>query len=165
MSQKMKIYIVAVIVVVAGISALTLSRKDDSSDNNTSSSVTGSLSKPQEKEAASSDDIPMNFVATPQTSEHHVSNTPAHAAILKTSPEKVSIGFDIAINDISTISLTNRNTGADVSAGEVTISDDKKTIEKALVGNLGDGQYSVLYSACSTSGACEMGSFQFGIKK
>jgi len=165
MNPNMKKYIVAVIIVLAGVSAFTFLRKDESSDNKESSSTTGSLVKPQEEDAVNSDDVPMNFVAVPQTSEHHVSNTPEHAAILKTAPEKVSISFDIALNDISTISLTNRNTGVDVSVGGVTFSDDKKTIEKTLSDSLGNGQYSVLYSACSTSGACEMGSFQFGIKK
>jgi methionine-rich copper-binding protein CopC len=94
-------------------------------------------------------------------SAHYVNNVPAHASVLNSAPDKVTITFNFDLSPSSSISVIKD--GKEVSKGETLISEDKLVLTKA-VSSQSAGLYTVKYNACWPDGSCHDGQFQFGVK-
>ncbi len=94
-------------------------------------------------------------------SMHFVSSSPKHGETLAKAPDHVTVAFDSALADTSTLSLSKGDMMLDT--GKVTIGPDMHSLSLMLPANLDDGSYLVKYKACWTGQSCDNGQFAFQI--
>jgi LPXTG-motif cell wall-anchored protein len=95
----------------------------------------------------------------------YVSSNPAADSQLSSAPATISVVFSEELTSDSTISVVDAN-GAVVDRGDgkVDTSDpERKTMVLSLKAGLGDGVYTVQWSAASADGHSEPGSFNFAV--
>lgn len=109
------------------------------------------------------------FVAVPVdralAHANYVSSTPAADARLSSAPRTVSVVLSEELTGDSTITVVDA-TGATVDQGDGKIDTgdaERKTLVVSLKSGLGDGVYTVQWSAASVDGHTEPGSFSFTV--
>jgi methionine-rich copper-binding protein CopC len=118
--------------------------------------------QPEETNDSSNSGEQTDFNFDPvKKSAHYVNNVPAHASVLNSAPDKVTITFNFDLSPSSSISVIKD--GKEVSTGATLISQDKLVLTKAI-SSQSAGLYTVKYNACWPDGSCHDGQFQFGVK-
>jgi copper resistance protein C len=95
----------------------------------------------------------------------YVSSNPAADSQLRSAPATVSVVFSEELTGDSKISVVDASGAAvDRGDGKVDTSDpERKTMVVSLKAGLGDGVYTVQWSAASVDGHSEPGSFNFAV--
>ncbi len=86
---------------------------------------------------------------------------PAKGAVLSTGPAKVTIAFDDTVG-VGPGNRVVKNGGGSVLAGKPTV-EGRQVLVLPLQAHLGEGDYSVLWSAVSDDGHAEQGVLTFSV--
>jgi methionine-rich copper-binding protein CopC len=160
MNTKHIALIVLTVFLISGVGYLAYAYL---SESRTNQDTIETKSMQPEPNSNSQPDVQADFnFDSAKKSAHYVSNVPAHASVLSSVPEKVTITFNFDLSPPSSISVIKD--GKEVSTGETLISQDKLVLAKALPSKSGAGLYIVKYNACWPDGSCHDGQFQFGVK-
>ncbi len=89
-----------------------------------------------------------------------VGSTPAADEVVTTLPPVISVTFDEALNDLSSLEIVD-GTGATVATGAVDAADPMSL--RAVTPDLANGEYEVRWTAATDDGHVERGTFSFSV--
>lgn len=158
----MQRWIIGLIILGLLIAGGLLLQKDRSSDSNSKTAETASSSPTTTLSVTTAPLIDFTF-DFPKKSAHYVSNTPAHAEILTSSPEEAAIHFNFDLASNSMISVMKDK--IEYGTGDTQVSADLRSLTRPVQADLPNGVYTVLYTACWPDGSCHDGQFEFGTNR
>lgn len=89
-----------------------------------------------------------------------VGSTPAADEVVTTLPPVISVTFDEALNDLSSLEIIDAS-GATVATGSVDAADPLSL--SAVTPDLANGEYEVRWTAATDDGHVERGTFRFSV--
>ena len=101
------------------------------------------------------------FAVPAHAHDQVLSANPAEGESLEVAPTEVRIEFLGEIQDLRLILNVTNETGADVTAGDVAL--DGRAISRALIANLPNGQYTVVWRVVSEDGHPINDTYQFAV--
>lgn len=153
MNKKNIIITVVLIVVIVGV--MILFSKGNQINN-------PSIQYLDETGKISDKNIESKF-SNPKKSAHYESNTPAHGAVLASTPVNIVIDFNFDLALPSSISITND--GKEYGIGDTMIDSNKLAMRRSFNSDAPDGIYTVSYKACWPDTSCHDGNFEFAIDR
>lgn len=159
MNNKLIIYGVVVLVVIAGIIALLLAKRSSEPEvafNTEQQSVV------EETSMEGNDALEVKFNKA-KKSAHYETNTPAHGAVLAAPPVNVVIDFNFDLAAPSAISI--KKDGKEYGQGNTIIDSNKLSMRRNFAADAPDGKYTVNYNACWPDQSCHDGNFEFTIDR